>query len=506
MNIKRLASIFLLVVCLLTQTYVFAFSPAKLERKVIASQNQARQAAAAQQKEQSTQKQTPRTPQQEAKTIYGLPVISWEEFQRESHKQIQKQELINQFFTQLSTLEQVSPQDFHQGEPDYAQITAHAKYIYIGEEHDTPLVQQKVKELIQTIRNNNPNKKILLATEFVVRNYPLQSPLSLAKQPNYLLTDLYYDVLDFAHPLQIDVLALDDIIFHQTRTQDAALLKVGKQYVRVPNQQAVRLANSLDLKEMTANLVPAFQELQENVELLLPFVDDQYIEQYLTQLHGDPQWPELKNELSQIAGPGNEDYLAIAEAYRDSTLPQESLSSYAQNIAVFSTALNTLQASDWGVIQRNQQWAQHIKQVENQYDIVIVWGGVAHFDEFALPSLPMLLDHPDAVSIDFLAIDEDASLEDFSVYSKRLEILNQQGLNAPVCELSSSYYERADRACQIDTTRTFFTTDGYGDLEHLLFTYPQRAKPLLEKLYQSPDIKRLLFAKYMESSYSVYLK
>ena len=52
---------------------------------------------------------------------------------------------------------------------DYAKILSGIKIIYIGQSHGSEDVPPEVMTLLRTVRQNNPNARILLASEFALR-------------------------------------------------------------------------------------------------------------------------------------------------------------------------------------------------------------------------------------------------------------------------------------------------------------------------------------------------
>ena len=433
-----------------------------VERAVSARTAQAQQLASP--KPQAVQKATP-----EENTWYGLPIISFAQYKRESQQAIQTQEKYNQLYTEFLNLVNVQDMDFtvKQGVPNYAKALANTKYIYIGETHDTPAVQQEIKKMITAIRQANPGKKILLATEFLKVPHPLVNPLHIHGKDWLIWESSNYGVTELADQLHLDTLALDDKVIQFTSTHLKTLVKVGERYVMAGldnqspfyDEEAAALVSYVGntVNEIVLNLktLPAFLLY---LDYLMPAKD---VQDYIVQLHADKAWPSWKQESTKQVGPGNEDYIllyaALEQEFGDVSLPTSGL----EIVAKGSVFLNTLQASAWGTLQRNYQWAKRIKAVEKNYDIVIVWGGQGHLDDSNVyPSVPTLLAHPQAVQIDFQPLGN-MDEEVLKRYQAREEALKQQQLDyCSNIELSQQQAESVVDNCQgleaIDFEKTFF--------------------------------------------------
>ena len=71
-----------------------------------------------------------------------------------------------------------------------------------------------------------------------------------------------------------------------------------------------------------------------------------------------------------------------------------------------AAAHNFLQATSWGVQQRNDQWARYIQAVSPYYDIVIVYAGLGHMDFYtSVKAMPRLINQKYA-QFDFYAMEQ----------------------------------------------------------------------------------------------------
>ena len=165
---------------------------------------------------------------------YGLPVITWDHLEQSIYKFTKRMEQVNLLENVLLQLQHNEiatsiNQQLQQGSPDYKTAIANKKYIYIGETHDFPIVQETIFKLLRVIRQENPNKKILLATEFLESKHPLFSPL-FPEGKIILAKEGDPGLLARADHLQMDLLALDDEII-QMLPDGSDLIKIGQKYL-----------------------------------------------------------------------------------------------------------------------------------------------------------------------------------------------------------------------------------------------------------------------------------
>lgn len=415
---KRFLPISLLAFCLLTQTNAWAISIPMLERK----------AAIAQTNEN---------------TVHGLPIINWQEFKMVNEKTKQENETFAPLYNQLLDLISVKNGTFAvsalQGTPKYASVIENANYIFIGEDHNEPAVQYEIEEIIRAVRHANPNKKILLASEFVRTPEPLTNPLRRANSPESPLLDDYYNTFKLADELEIDTLALDDEILEFVNRK---LIKVGDRYVQI-------------------------------------------------DINNDSQTPT--------------DILAIGAAFK-AEIDQEK-SKILQTIELLLMVRWQIYASDWGVKQRNYQWVKRIRDVEQEYDIVIIWAGSGHTSRMKPSSLPFLLASSNAVEINFDVINSHRNAKSEDFFRKAFKVREELGLCSDRKVYSKDHKHKVLKSNPtIDSNKTYYfhiETD-YTNPK-LNAEYSENEIAQIEALNER--IKTLIGQKEMAPSiYSIYVE
>ena len=185
------------------------------------------------------------------------------------------------------------------GRPDYGEAAKSVRFLYLSESsHRKRTVVNEVKRILHSVREKNPQAKILLATEFGQATH-LSTPIRFAKTDNKNIEwgTPYSQLLEETDRLDIDILALDDSFFIRETDNKNLWYKIGKYFV---------LLNENDR--------PAFITDPINI---------------------------TAEELYSLSG--------------------------------------VVKGSSYGVQLRNNQWADYIKAIKKYYDIVIVYGGRAHF-------------------------------------------------------------------------------------------------------------------------------
>ncbi len=250
----------------------------------------------------------------------------------------------------------------HNARLNYAQETKGMKYIYLGENHATRTIPAEVQRLLVSLRQANPNARILLAMEFAVRLDEREVPLLFATP--HTLTDLetgkqtapfafianeFLDTARVALKQQIDILALEDNLKYTSATPH---IKVGDTLVNIPAD--------------------------------------------------NPQITDLIKRYQQVNA-----------SYTD-----------------LSALKDFLSRTEWGIIQRNRQWADYIRAVSPFYDIIISYVGRGHLeDEFVTPSFPNLVGEPRYIRFDFWT-DEQLSDTTIDVYLQHNKIQQEQSSSA----------------------------------------------------------------------------
>ena len=100
---------------------------------------------------------------------------------------------------------------FNNSFPDYKQLLKGFHYIYVGEVHYTVAAPAEMIRIMQAVRSLYPDKRILLASEFLSRLENSASPLTKKSSSKDFFSH-YPNVSRAAEDLNIDQLALDDNI------------------------------------------------------------------------------------------------------------------------------------------------------------------------------------------------------------------------------------------------------------------------------------------------------
>ena len=142
--------------------------------------------------------------------------ISWKEYLKLNQRA--KERTIVSYNLDLEGIKRSMPQkddiaelSFNNSFPDYKQLLKGFQYIYVGEEHDTVAAPAEMIRIMQAVRSLYPNKRILLASEFLSRLEDDISPLTKKVSSKDFLSS-YPNVSRAAEDLGIDQLALDDYI------------------------------------------------------------------------------------------------------------------------------------------------------------------------------------------------------------------------------------------------------------------------------------------------------
>ena len=85
----------------------------------------------------------------------------------------------------------------------------------------------------------------------------------------------------------------------------------------------------------------------------------------------NPEIKQIEQEYAQEYGKGNVHYMMMGSALSDAAVPPV-VETMAYAAAYGHLTAYKLGLSDWGMLQRNHQWAQRIKQVEKNYNVIIV--------------------------------------------------------------------------------------------------------------------------------------
>ena len=121
-----------------------------------------------------------------------------------------------------------------EGRPDYGEAAKSARFIYLSETsgHGKKTVVNEVKRILHSVREKNPQAKILLAIEFA-ETANLSLPIQFA---NTLNQDIewptpYSQLLEETDKLAIDTLALDDSYIGKETENGNLWCKMGQSFV-----------------------------------------------------------------------------------------------------------------------------------------------------------------------------------------------------------------------------------------------------------------------------------
>ncbi|MBR4591830.1 MAG: hypothetical protein IKO35_01305, partial [Elusimicrobiaceae bacterium] len=205
--------------------------------------------------------------------------------------------------------------------------------------------------------------------------------------------------------LNMDILGLDD-----------NLCDIDKEICKVGNKWVYTRDIPQDLFEPYQEELAELEKLTENA---LSVQDMMYYKMGRADLN------KLKNKYEM------NDFKKLCDAYELDEL-QEFLLGYIdhRNSLVVAIFTNILQATTWGVEQRNEQWARYIQAVSPYYDIIITYAGSGHVDTEQAGSVPVRINKPFAV-FDFYT-EEQLPQESQEFYEKR---------DAKLSEANASTYE-----------------------------------------------------------------
>lgn len=371
-----------------TAANMYAYTPHALATQI--------QRQTAQARHQNKQPQSNlQASQNEPDSFFGLPIINYEDFKKYDQEERQRRSrfgtLSNQIFS-AGTQSKFSALD-------YVAQTKNVRYVYIGELHFQPSIQEEVKRIITAVREANPNEKILLASEFFYRTHPLINPLHLEGTEN-ILASVYPEFSKLADDLHMDTLALDDRIILFRNEDKASFVKMGDRLIRAENTWVEPYVSPLN--DITAKVIKNPQSYVSTIrQAFLAAQSPQFFEDAAVSAQLDEYWEKYVESYS----PGNEKFITGHNKAKHKQFSAEELTTWAEFWASRYFPLSStvvLPTSAWGVKQRNLQWAQRIKEVENQYKIIIIWAGMGHLllDSGYPFTLPFLISSSDAVEFE----------------------------------------------------------------------------------------------------------
>ena len=147
--------------------------------------------------------------------------------------------------------------------------------------------------------------------------------------------------------------------------------------------------------------------------------------------------------------------------------------------------------SDWGVTQRNYQWVQRISEVENDYDIIIIWAGLGHLEEDLPHSLPYLLRSPNAMMVEFETITSHMDEDVRELFEKGYELESRQcpPLEENDDETTTLTDEQAEtlRKCSpVDSQKTYYL-ETERDLQKNKESRSMRTKAIKQRMAEIID-------------------
>lgn len=364
--------------------------------------------------------------------LYGFSVIDYEEFKQNNDIERQREKDFAALREQapLGTVWYIQDEIL-----DYVAKTKNVHYVYIGEAHDIPYIQQEVERIIRAVREANPDKKILLASEFFKRTHPLINPLHKEGTVN-LLSSNYKNFSKLADELHMDTLALDDeIIIYEN---GVPLIKMGDKLIRLGQEQTnVFMTYFKDKIEKDASeiLSDPKTSLDKARQLYFDKQPPQFFEDAYASVQSDDK---LRDFLASYAPDTAKFMAAVITGGLDTEFSPEERDKWAKEFVFNDLShskyiLPLFAINAWGIKQRNFQWAQRIKEVEKQYDTVIIWGGKGHITTleptYASYALPHLLSSSDAIVFSFSQFDEDEWMP--GEYKERRKATAELGFEEP---------------------------------------------------------------------------
>lgn len=291
------------------------------------------------------------------------------------------------------------------GYPDYEKLLQNEKLIYIAESnnHDTKSAPQEVAKILRAVRKINPTAKILLAAEFARWFFPLNEINLLQEHLEYYSSCCgYFKSLTpekKAEYCQLQKLSIEEVEKHCQ--EFGRYLEEEKEFL-APFSSAPLLKKARDPFYFVSNkeYAPVSQTADEQrIDLLA--LDDHVIE---TTQQGDigvkvgKFWVEVPKKVS------------IPQITSDR---EEDLS-------------NLLKVSSWGVFERTRDWAQRIKAVLPEYDVVLVYAGDGHLDFTYFTDLQPLVGAKPFMNISLSPL-ESLPPEIQEQYTKRDKVAEENG-------------------------------------------------------------------------------
>ena len=306
----------------------------------------------------------------------------------------------------------------YSGYPDYEKILRNEKIIYIAEaiNHDTKAAPQEVVKILKAVRKINPNAKILLATEFALWYNPIQ------------------EILDFNNTVQENDSFAFCLWFSQATTEDK------KEFGLTEDQ----------IKKLQEECKPFLDFLKQGEELKryasAPLLKSAGQKSYFLEL-------ESYSPVFKTADEQKIDLLALDDYVTHKTENEDILIKVGRymikvpkNVSIpnlgtdrVSSIHNFICFSSWGVSERTADWANRIRAVMDNYDIVIVYAGDGHLCSTYFTDLqPMVGKNPFVNIILYPMENLPNEKEDF--YEKRQKLAEEYCLRQD-CKIQKEWEE-----------------------------------------------------------------
>ena len=217
---------------------------------------------------------------------YPPEMISWQQFKK-LNQNAKERDLVSRRMDLKDAQQDKNTYKavFHNFWPNYEFLLKRFKYIFIGESHGTNSTPAEMIRMMQAVRKQHPDKRILLASEFAMvpdlETFPLQRAGSSVD-----IVQVYPEVKQAADALGIDQLALDDILgakelylWKEGKTT-FLLAKTGRYLIQraLPRQEEENIINFLQETNMLVGTSP-FGLLERNrqwaryIQAVQPFYD-----------------------------------------------------------------------------------------------------------------------------------------------------------------------------------------------------------------------------------------
>lgn len=355
--------------------------------------------------------------------------ISWEEFLLLNKNAQQKELCSNKLEIRYMEKQSQCPislpvKDFfpiYSGYPDYEKILRNEKIIYIAEgmNHETKAAPQEVVKILKAVRKINPNAKILLATEFALWYNPIQ------------------EILDFNNTVQEDDSFAFCLWFSQATTED-------KKEVGLTEDQ---------IKKLQEECKPFLDFLKHGEEL------ERYASAPLLKSAGQKSYfwehesysPVFKTADEQkidllalddhvIQETGNKDILIKVGRYMVKV--PEDISIPDLGVGRDSSLASFIKISSWGAAERTADWANRIKAVMDNYDIVLVYAGNGHLCSTYFTDLQPMVGKNPFVDIILYPM-ENLPKEEADYYEERQNFSEQNCLSQD-CKIQEEWEKNLD--------------------------------------------------------------